>query len=360
MTQNRADLHLELSIGAQAKGIHLMPNVAVCICTHGPDPTDLARAIRSIADQDDPPFEVVLVDNASEPALSETSLAPLRRKGISSRMVVEPTLGLSYARLRGIRETTSESLLFVDDDNELFSDYIREGLAFIARNPSVGCFGGRLYLPRSIQPPPWTKSYWPWLGIKDGGDEEIINDSVDGWGVWEPPGAGSWVHRDVLNEYVRGADADRRRLQLGRRGRDGLASCDDSLLMRGAYKVGLANAYAPALKLNHHLAERRFRLMYLLRLMKAYGESHVFARRRPATRTYRSWLSAQAMEVRQMASPSIQERTRSARLALRRWAGRVSLEFATLVVCDFRRSAFMRIVGTPFKFIGSSANPRLS
>jgi len=252
-----------------------MHSLSVCICTHNPDRGALERAIASVARQTVGALEVIVIDNLSEPALSEAVLAPLLNRAIPARLVREPKLGLSHARVRAIQEARGEWILFVDDDNELFPDYIENGIGFIDQHPSVGCFGGKLYLPESVQHHGWVKPYLPWLGVKDAGDETVINDSVDGWGIWEPPGAGSWVHREVLNEYMRRAETDRRGLNLGRRGHSGLASCDDSLLMRGAYKVGRANAYVPSLKLNHHLAERRFKLGYLLRLMKAYGESHM-------------------------------------------------------------------------------------
>src|SRR5262249_36556802 len=42
-----------------------------------------------------------------------------------------------------------------------------------------------------------------------------------------------------------------------------------------AAKLGMATAYNPRLQLWHHLNPRRFNLIYLLRLMKAFGFSHV-------------------------------------------------------------------------------------
>jgi len=45
--------------------------------------------------------------------------------------------------------------------------------------------------------------------------------------------------------------------------------------MRSAAHVGLKNAYVPSLVLYHHLDPRRFKVGYLLRLMRAYGASHV-------------------------------------------------------------------------------------
>jgi len=164
--------------------------------------------------------------------------------------------------------------LFVDDDNELDPDYIRHGLSFIQGHPDVGCFGGRLLLAQNIEPPKWVRPFLPYLGIKDEGDTVILGTGEQ-WGPWEPPTAGAWTHRKVLNEYSRRSQQDERLFKLGREGKQNLASCEDSILMRGSRDVGMKNAYVPSLCLRHHLDKNRFRFRYLTRLMWAYGVSHV-------------------------------------------------------------------------------------
>jgi hypothetical protein len=153
-------------------------------------------------------------------------------------------------------------------------NYIAEGVRFAGSHPDVGCFGGKLLLPPELLAAAWTKPFLPYLGIKDAGEEVILAKSSD-WGLWEPAGAGAFVQRCVLNKYRERSESDAELFRLGREGRRNLASCDDSLIMRGAYGLGLANAYDPALVLYHHLDPRRFRLSYLIRLMYAYGVSHV-------------------------------------------------------------------------------------
>jgi hypothetical protein len=49
--------------------------------------------------------------------------------------------------------------------------------------------------------------------------------------------------------------------------------------MSGAAKFGMATAYNLRLRRWHHLNPRRFQLRYLLRLMQAYGFSHVMLER---------------------------------------------------------------------------------
>jgi len=248
----------------------------VCLCTHNPRREILDLAVRSLARQTVGPgvIRLILVDNASTPALAEDVLGPLRQAGFDATLTREEKPGLTQARLHAIYRTSAPWMLFVDDDNELSDDFVAEGFAFIASRKDVGCFGGKLQLPETVPAPGWAKPYLPYLGIKDAG-EEVITGAAEHWGLWEPPGAGFWIRRDQLEAYRSRIEDDPRSLRLGRIGRNGLASCEDSLMARQAVKLGLLNAYNPRLSLRHHLDPARFRLGHLLRLMHSYGSSHV-------------------------------------------------------------------------------------
>jgi hypothetical protein len=74
--------------------------------------------------------------------------------------------------------------------------------------------------------PPLSRYY-------DEGDK-IIFGTAEQWGPWEPPTAGAWVHRKVLNEYLYRSQKDERLFKLGRTGKGILTSCEDSIMMRGS------------------------------------------------------------------------------------------------------------------------------
>jgi glycosyltransferase involved in cell wall biosynthesis len=251
--------------------------VDVCLCTHDPRPGTLERALGSLARQRAPAgtFRVLLVDNASSPPVDDAVLAPVRAAGIAARLVREPVAGLTRARLRAVAETGGRWILLLDDDNELREDYVEEGLRFAAERTDVGCFGGKLLLPDGHPAPRWARPFHSWMAIREDAGDEVITGSSDEWGVWEPPGAGAFVRRDVAEEWRRRFGDDARLLALGRTGKRNLASCEDSLMMRQARRLGLLNAYVPRLVLRHHVDPSRFRFGYLLRLMHAYGTSLV-------------------------------------------------------------------------------------
>ena len=252
------------------------PDVDVAICTHNPRADILDLCIQSLANQTAPKdsFRVLLVDSASASPIGNDILAPLLAAGIEARIVREEQPGLTKARLRTAEETSLDWLLFVDDDNELASDYIEVGLNYLKTRDNIGCFGGRLLQPDYLDVPDWATPFLPYLGIRDYGDEEII-EKQDRWGFWEPAGAGAWVSRAIMELFVRRLEVDVRLLKLGRTGALDLSSCDDSLMMRGAYPLGLYSAYQPDLRLTHHIAQRRLEYGYLLPLLAAYGKSHI-------------------------------------------------------------------------------------
>jgi glycosyltransferase involved in cell wall biosynthesis len=246
----------------------------VCICTHDPRPEILALAIGAVANQTSRGFRFLLVDNASSTLIPEAVLAPIRAAGVPASIVREPVPGIARARLRCIDESRADWILFVDDDNELAPDYVAEGLRFIGSRPDLGCFGGKLLLPSGIRPPRWARSFLPYLAIKDAG-EEIVTGTGERWGVWEPPTAGAFVRREVAHAFRARVAEEERIFELGRKGKYGLASCEDSLIMRQTHRLGLVNAYLPRLSLRHHIDPARFRVSYMLQLMRGYGMSHV-------------------------------------------------------------------------------------
>lgn len=250
--------------------------IDVCLCTHNPRPEILTKVLASIQNQTvgGETFRFLIVDNASSPPLDESLLAQFTKHGIEARIVREPKPGIARARLRAILETEGEWLLFVDDDNELMPDYIAEGIKFASMHADVGCFGGKLLLAPDMCPATWVEPFLPYLAIKDIGEEPVFGKSAS-WGAWEPPTAGAFIKRPVLAMYKQRADNDKNLFKLGRTGKRNLSSCEDSLIMRGAFSLGLANSYNPKMILYHHLDAKRFNLKYLIRLMYAYGVSHV-------------------------------------------------------------------------------------
>lgn len=245
----------------------------VCLCTHNPRPEILHKVLTALRQQTRrTSFELIIVDNASQPPIEEWACRNALGADIPLRIEREPTLGIATARSRAVEATSTDWVLFVDDDTELSPDYVEQGLKIIADNPGIGCFGGKLLVPDYLSPARWTSPLLRFLAIKDLGNE-VVTSLADEWRRCEPPTAGAFVRRPVLNRYAATMRASQLAPSLGRKGHHGLRSGEDALMMRGAYALGLSVSYQPALKLIHHLHPSRLCFSYLLRLMWGHGRT---------------------------------------------------------------------------------------
>ena len=97
--------------------------VSVILCTHNPDRSIMDQALDALKQQTMPmnEWEFILLDNKSKPSLEgEVDLS----WHSSGSYIREEKIGLTAARLRGIKESRGEYIVFVDDDNLLDPDYL--------------------------------------------------------------------------------------------------------------------------------------------------------------------------------------------------------------------------------------------
>jgi glycosyltransferase involved in cell wall biosynthesis len=238
------------------------PLVTVVLCAHNPAQASISRVLASLAQQTLPAdlWELVLVDNASNPPLAERGLL----LPSNARIVVEQELGLTVARLAGFGSARGALLVLIDDDTVADKNYLEVGLALMNQHPEVGAAGGRIRGEFSAPTQPWMIGFLDLLALRDFGDRPIraliYNDS----GPWEPCGAGMIVRQQVAQAYAT-RTLDNARLRLDRVGTS-LSSCGDTDLARTASDLGFYLAYEPGLALTHLIPAVRLRLGYLMRL----------------------------------------------------------------------------------------------
>lgn len=96
-------------------------------------PKDLERCIRSIVAQSRPPEELILVDDGN------LDLGPfealLAERPTRLRYIKKDRKGLARSRNVGMRQSSGDILVFLDDDTELDPDYIRGYLEIFEADP---------------------------------------------------------------------------------------------------------------------------------------------------------------------------------------------------------------------------------
>jgi len=236
--------------------------VSVIICTHNPRGDYFSRCLVALQAQTLPreKWELILVDNASAPdkaACPDFSWHPC------ARLVREGTLGLTPARLRGIREAAGDLLVFVDDDNVLDADFLEKALHVAAEKPFLGSWSGQCR-PRFETPPPeWTRRYWGNLVIRE--FDKDVWSNLPRLAETMPCGAGLCVRRDVAQHYLLLHETGKRSFQFDRTG-DSLISGGDNDLAACACDIGLSVGLVASLKLTHLIPPERLTVDYLARL----------------------------------------------------------------------------------------------
>jgi len=176
-----------------------MPNTSVIICTHNPRPDYLVRVFDALKKQTLPKeeWELLLVDNASTGRLAETWGLIWHPR---ARHIREDELGLTPARLRGIKESCGDLLVFVDDDNVLAPDYLQTARALVVEHPYLGVFGAGILEPEfEVQPPPELFPHLGRLALRRVSTALWSNNANDY--VCVPWGAGLCVTRLVAENY---------------------------------------------------------------------------------------------------------------------------------------------------------------
>jgi len=240
-----------------------MSEISVITCTHNPRPGYLAETVDALARQTLAldRWEYLLIDNASSP--ERTPKVDLSWHS-QARMIREEKLGLTPARLRGIREAQADLLVFVDDDNVLDLNFLEEALRVADKKPFLGSWSGQCRGGFEEPPPEWTRRYWGSLAIREFDTDTWSN--VDWVPGTLPCGAGLCVRREVAQRYLAlHENGHRKRFQLDRTG-DSLISSGDHDLATCACDLGMGVARISALKLTHLIPPERLTLPYLVRL----------------------------------------------------------------------------------------------
>lgn len=258
-----------------------MPNLSdvdltVVICAHNPDAGRLSRALESLEKQSltNCRWDVVLIDNASDPPLSD-ALIPGSLVG-RFRIVRELKLGLSAARFRGFCESSAELMVLVDDDNVLSSNYLADVLSEFAIHPQIGLLGGVCVAEFERPPDPWATEFLPLLALRDLGASPQISaafgeQSERRYPACAPIGAGMGIRREAAKAWMNAYRSGKCNL-TDRRG-SSLTSAGDNDIVLHALGSGWGVGYFPSLRVLHLIPQQRLRADYLARLNRGIQNS---------------------------------------------------------------------------------------
>lgn len=217
-------------------------------------------------------WEVVLVDNGSKIPVAQTvdlSCHP------HFSIISEPELGLTLARLRGIKESKGSLIVFVDDDNILSNNYLEIALRIAEAYPFLGAWGGSTLPEYEVSPPEWFNGCEIYIGVR-----EIKRDSWSNFpaGLSSVPiGAGMIVRRTVAEFYADSVRVTSYRRKLGRVG-NLLTGGEDIDIAYSSCDLGLGKGVFKELKLIHLIPASRLEEPYILKLAEGSAYSDYMLR----------------------------------------------------------------------------------
>lgn len=241
-----------------------MAALSVIICSHNPRPDYLRRTLNALQGQTLPvdQWEMLFIDNASERPLAEIWDISWHPRG---RHVREDELGLTPARLRGIVESRGDILVFVDDDNVLGPDFLKQVTFIRSHYPRLGVYGAGSIEPEfEIQPSPEFDTRLSLLALRTVPSALWTNNIRDSNCI--PWGAGLCVSRKVANHYREVVAQLNMATILDRRGKQ-LFSGGDDLFSWASVAAGQGFGLFPELRIKHLIPAGRLQRQYFVRLV---------------------------------------------------------------------------------------------
>jgi glycosyltransferase involved in cell wall biosynthesis len=240
-----------------------MVEIDIVICTYN-RATRLDAVLATLARQscgDRIAWRVLVVDNASTDATADVVDAHRSRGlGLGLRRAFEPQQGLTFARVRGVHETTAPWIAFVDDDNLLAPTWLEAIGDAICRHGDAGGIGGKVVLDWETPPPAYLKDFGFCFAAQDHGDVDCMVDSLAGAGMALRRSAlaeSGWLDRPLL--------ADR----VGKK----LVSGGDVEMAQRIRAAGYSLWFTPEALLRHRIPANRMSRRYLFRISRELGAS---------------------------------------------------------------------------------------
>ncbi len=226
----------------------------------------LIAALESVIRQDLPAADwecVVVSNNSTDDTVARFGDFAARYPGLNLRLVTEDGPGVSYARNRGIAETSAPLLVFIDDDERINLGFLRAYADFFDAHPDAVVAGGRIIAEYVTGRPAWLSKYTE-MPIANPMD---FGDAVRPFPAGRVPGGGNMAFRRSAALRYGGFDPS-----LGRVGRMLIGGEENDFferLMRG----GETCWYVPGAVMWHIIPPEKLTESYFRRLCYNVGVS---------------------------------------------------------------------------------------
>jgi glycosyltransferase involved in cell wall biosynthesis len=244
-----------------------MEGLSVIICCHN-SASRLPATLAHLKAQEPPtpPWELLIIDNASTDDTTDVVRSCWKDGPVPLRIIDEPRLGVRYARERGFFEAKYEFLGFVDDDNWVAKDWVRTAFNVISSDASLGAVGSIREPVCEVPSPMWFEDFHPPYAVLTEEDLEEMPEHPE-----YLPTAGLCVRKAAWDRLIQNGFRFQLTGTVGKK----LQGGEDTELTLALHLSGWKLLVDPGLRLQHFMPGQRLRWIYLRRLLRDYGASHV-------------------------------------------------------------------------------------
>lgn len=241
-------------------------SISIVVCTHN-GANRISNCLSSLVSQENPlEYEILVVENASTDGIGDLVKTYLSSSFPTEAwsLIQEGNPGLLYARLAGLQAARYDWVLFCDDDNVLFPDFLFQCKQVLSQNSRIGVFGSH-GIPEFLGPKPdWFDRYASSYAV----GPQLRDDQGGKHLVYVYGACSIYRKKPLLDLFKKGFKP----VLSGRKGKEMSAGDDVEwcwLMQLMGYKV----AYSPKLQFTHQLPASRLTWEYYIRLKKGISGS---------------------------------------------------------------------------------------
>ena len=240
--------------------------VSVVICTYN-GAKRIGETLKCLAGQvtdGDFPWEVILVDNDSSDNTAAIATSTWTAE-IPLNVVSERRRGITHARVKGVEQASYEYISFIDDDNWVSENWVREVYSIFSENPRVGACGGANSAVFDMPPPVWFEKVKGCYAVGKQGSftEDVTETRGYLWGAGLSVRKSAWLNLLAAGFVFRSTGREGTKLSAG----------DDSELCLALKAAGYRLWYSDRLMLKHYMPAGRLTWPNAVGVMTGLGQS---------------------------------------------------------------------------------------
>lgn len=246
------------------------PGISFIVCCYN-SAVVIQATIAALANQKNQGinYEVLLIDNNCTDETVRIAQSTWSRKDVQLSIVQEDKLGLSYARMKGVKHAQFSIISFVDDDNIVEEQWIVKVFSLFQRDSHIGITGSNNKALLETAPD-WFVRFQSSYAC---GEQHSVSGYLPSYRKYVF-GAGlsirSKIIKDIYSLSLPLFLSDRKGEQL-------LAGGDSEICMR-AILMGYKIWYEKDLILLHKILPQRLTWAYLCKLYEGFGYSSIILR----------------------------------------------------------------------------------